>query len=601
MNHYAPRMLQRGRFKVLQARRNLLCKVAVLLVVYCVTLTLLVGDIGFQGDDWWVFSFPFWSSFPDSVYDYARESKRPVEGLYWISMFEVFRFSRMPYTLFSLLLLAGSCIAMGAGLLRAFPSRRDMAVLSVFFAFLLPPLCNLTFMIHTDNSRISNLLFWTSVLMFQQWASKARSPIRKVPHPDPLPGGEEASGFGALKNGKPIAKSYTRSWFGLWLPCACYLLAALTYENTTFLIFAVPAFVVPILIHSEYSDRSVVGLLIRLGAAIGVSFAAFVAMRFLVFSGGAVSHGSLIPSYSLVVSYFTVLAKYLWAPFTSITSDAWALGWGLLVSLTAAALLLLLGRRGGSAVEEDSVSLHEGVYIAFVGVAVLTLGVVPYLLAGYEANFGFTSQSRIYSSAAFGVAIILAAVLGATWTSKKLRLVTKCTAIALMAFMAIFFADLGGGWKDAATKRNDLCASLLKQVPGVKPGTTFLFLDLQWYPSDRAVVFQGVDGLPEFIRILYGCKDLYAYFLYPSSDLPVASDERTASVSPRGLVARGSAVRGPIPLDSLLIFRRRGSRLELLDGITDAEPQVAMKWNGVSVIRSNRDLIIGRLLGLNCE
>jgi len=539
------------------------------------TLALLVGNIGFQGDDWWVFGFPFWNSFPDSVYEYARESKRPVEGLYWISMFEVFRFSRAPYTFFSLLLLAGSCIAMGASLLKAFPNRRDMAVLSVLFAFLLPPLSNLTFMIHTDNSRISNLLFWTCVFMFQQWASKSRL------------------------------------WFRLFLPCAFYLLAALTYENTTLLIFAVPAFVWPVLGRLEERDRPTAAPMIRLVAAIGLSFAAFVCIRFLVFSGGAVGHGSLLPSYNLVTSYFSVLAAYLWVPFANFSGNVWAVGWGLLASLMAAALLLISNndeatglslqsrmacpgalKRSEDYAATPSLPVHESVYVAMLGVAVLTLGIVPYLLAGYGATFGFTSQSRIYSSAAFGVAIILAAALGAPWTSRKLRLVTRCTAIAIIVFMAVFLADLGSGWRDAAIKRNDLCASLRKQVPDVKPGTTFLFLDLQWYPSDRAVVFQGVDGLPEFVRILYGRKDLYAYFLYPLSEVPVDSaDERTAAVSPSGLVARGSAVRGPIRLDSLLVFRRRGSRLELLDGITEAENQVSMKWIGVSVIKSNRDLI----------
>ncbi len=623
-------------------RCEILCKVALLLLFSCLTLALLVGDIGFQGDDWWVFSFPFWNSFPDSVYEYAKESKRPVEGLYWISMFQIFRFSRVPYNFFSLILLAGSSLALGACLLRAFPNRRDTAVLSVFFGFLLPPVSNLTFMIHTDNSRISNLLFWTSVFSFQRWASKSRS------------------------------------WGGLFLPCVFYLLAVFTYENTTLLIFAVPAFVWPILSRLGERDRPGTAPIVRLGVAIGVVFAVFVAMRFLVFSGGAVGHGSLLPSYDLVTSYASVLAKYLWAPFSNIPSDGWAVGWGFSVAVAVAVLLLLSSRVEGAALlvpplkKEAStaihkcphpnplpegewasgfdalkniklitnrctkgisrlekspltplckrgelsgfrrlgsewalmlrqwiegafassfLSLHQGLYVAFLGVAVLVLGTVPYLLAGYGASFGFTSQSRIYSSAAFGVAIILGATLGASWRSRTLRLVTRWVAIVLMAFMAVFFADLGTGWKEAATKRDDLCASLVKQVPDVKPGTTFLFLDLQWYVSNRAVVFQGVDGLPEFVRILYGRNDLYAYFLYPLSEGMIDSDARTASVSPQGLIARGSAIRGPIPLDSLLIFRRRGSKLVLLDSIAEAQNEVAMHWNRVSVIKSNRDLI----------
>ena len=560
---------------MIQVRCNLRCMVSSLLLFYCLTLTLLVGDIGFQGDDWWIFGFPFWNPLPESVLEYAGASKRPVEGLYWISMFEVFHFARPPYSFFSLILLAGSCLAMGACLLRVFPNRRESAVLGVFFAFLLPPLSNLTFMIHTDNSRISNLLFWISVFFFLKWASKSRSRL------------------------------------GLCLPCAVYLSAALTYENTTLLILTVPAFVLPILSRVKEGDCSKTSPMVRLIVAIVAAFVVFVSMRYLVFAGGAVGHGSLLPPYNLVLSYFAVLAKYLWAPFCNLPGNGWAAGWGVLVGLSVAALLLISGNEAATAVslptferipgaleraKNPAVSLslseHHALYGALLGAAVLILGMLPYLVAGYGATLGFTSQSRIFSSAAFGAAIILGTVLGAPWSNRKLRLIARCVAIALMVVMAVFLADLGSGWREASVKRNEACRSLVEQVPNVKPGTTFLFLDLQWYLSDRAVVFQGVDGLPEFIRILYGRKDLYAYFLYPVSHDVADAQGRTASVSPRGLVARGSSVRGPIPLDSLLVLRRVGSKLVLLDRLSEDRDQVAMDWNGVSVIRSNRDLIL---------
>jgi hypothetical protein len=48
-------------------------------------------------------------------------------------------------------------------------------VLSVLFAFLLTPVSNLIYMFHTDNSRISVLLFWASVWAFQHWARDSKS------------------------------------------------------------------------------------------------------------------------------------------------------------------------------------------------------------------------------------------------------------------------------------------------------------------------------------------------------------------------------------------------------------------------------------------
>lgn len=546
---------------VITSRAIYLWAAALLLLCYCVSLASLIGDIGFQGDDWWVFAFPFWNSFPDALSEYTRESRRPVEGLYWISMFEIFRFERTPYNLLSLLLLAGSGMAMGACLLKAFPGRIVLAVSGVLFAFLLPPLSNLTYMIHTDNSRISTLFFWVSVAAFQRWASGSRS------------------------------------WPALALPVLLYTMATLTYENTTLLILVVPGFVWPVLRRQE-AGLPAGSLMARLGIAIACAFALFVALRFWVFSGGAVRHGSLVPSTVQALSYFGALMDYLLVPFANISTDAGAWAWGLVVALTSCVLLVWCDRNAGSRVPSAHPRCEEsGWYVALLGVMVLLLGVAPYLLAGYDAALGFTSQSRVFSSGAFGVAILLGLLTDVLWRGEKKRLVVKSAVAVLMAFLAVFLADLRKEWQNAAVKRNDLCASLLKQVPAVSPGTTFLFLDLQWYLDDRAVVFQGVDGLPDFVRILYHQKDLYGYFLYTRTEDFVNAEARTAVASPQGLAARGSAVRGLVPLDSLLILRRVGSTLVLVNRISRDRNEVAIDWRGIDELRSNRNLIVGRASG----
>ena len=129
------------------------------LIVCCSSLAILIGNIGFQGDDWWQFSWPYWHSFPNSIWEYAKASRRPIEGLYTVLSFEIFGLNRVLFTLSALLLSAGSCLLMGACLNRAFPGRKTLVVLAVFFGFLLTPLSNLIYMFHTDNSRLSMLLF----------------------------------------------------------------------------------------------------------------------------------------------------------------------------------------------------------------------------------------------------------------------------------------------------------------------------------------------------------------------------------------------------------------------------------------------------------
>jgi hypothetical protein len=527
------------------------------LIILCVSLAILIGNIGFQGDDWWQFSWPYWHSFPNSVWEYAKASRRPVEGLYTVLAFEAFGLNRVFYTLAALSLSAGACLLMGTCLRRAFPGRESLMVLSVLFAFLLTPVSNLIYMFHTDNSRISLLVFWASVWAFQRWAW------------------------------------YSKSWPGLTLPVLVYLLAAFTYENTTFLIFSVPLLVWPIHVRHRNNANDLTFLL-RLCSGIAVGFAFFVGVRFAVFSGGAVGHSSLVPPAGLIWSYLSNLALYCLAPFSHPSSDKMAWVWGFAVAVIAALLLVRAAKSEPSTRETVRSVEQSSLYIAMLGIGILAFGMLPYLMAGYEPSLGFTSQSRIYSSGSFGLAILLA--LAFSTSSKRLLLsAKKIVAVIMIAVMAAFLAGLRANWLEAAAKRDKLYDSLLGQVPNVVSGTTFLFLDLQSYLADRgignAVVVQGVDGMDEFIKMLYHNKNLYAYFLYPEEKIVNDTQGRKASVSPEGFVARGSAVRAPIPLDSLLILKRVGDKLVLIDKLS-LEDGAAIDWNGVSHVRSNPELVL---------
>jgi hypothetical protein len=129
----------------------------------------------------------------------------------------LFGFNKVVFHLCSLLLLAGSAALMGVCLDRDFPGRRVCVSIAVLLAFFLPPVSCLTYVLFTDNSRLSMLLFWTSVLAFQRWAQQS-SP-----------------------------------WRGLALPMGLYVASFITYETSGFLIFAVPLLVWPV--HRGCSDR----------------------------------------------------------------------------------------------------------------------------------------------------------------------------------------------------------------------------------------------------------------------------------------------------------------------------------------------------------
>ena len=516
----------------------------------------LTGDIGFQGDDWWIFGIPFWNSFPESLLIYAQESKRPIEGFYWLTLYETFGFYEPAFLAGSLILLALSCLIMTRCLLTAFPRYREWAVFSGLLAFVITPLANLVYMLHTDNSRISCLFFWISVRFFQGWAKEAEK----------------------------ISK--------LIIPVIFYCLATLTYENCALLIFSVPFMAFPVF-RQHRGSVSTVKFFVKIGLATLSGFTIFLFIRFMVFGGGAVGHKSLTPPLELAFSYLIAILQYIALPLQSIRFDAGSLLWASIYGFFA--LLFLKWGFGGiisPGLQSDEVPPWDNfIWMLLSSVSTFGLGMAPYLLAGYSPELGFTSQSRIFSSAGFGAASIICLPLAIHVGSKSLRAFIKCSLVAFIFISALSQISLRSDWIQTKIYRDNITKSLLSNVPAVHDGANFLFLDLQWYLSSNAVVFQGVDGLNEWIKIVYGNRKVNAYFLYPF-DKDQQDHEKQATITRDGISPRGSAIQGRLPLDSLILMERQADSLVTLGEMTREEQKIAAQWDGVEQIKTNKDLII---------
>jgi hypothetical protein len=491
------------------------------LVVYAVTLALITGDTGFQADDWWILSVPYWNSFPQSIWQYTVEFRRPLEGLPWLMSYPLVGFNRIFFNLVAYFLLAATALLMGACLTRAFPRRRAFVAATMLFWFFSPTVCPLLYVFHMDNIWTCTLLFWGAVLAFQVWAEK---------------GGHRR---------------------GLILPVLLYYLSTLAYDAANLLLLLVPLFVFRCRQRNRY----------------GISEPAF---WLRLCSGMAV--GFLVP--------------YLIAPFQSVPIDAWAIGAGCLIMVFAALLLFSdpwpgLQERNGSETAQGS----DAILMLLWAVGLIVLGTFPYLMAGYGASLGFHGESRVYSAASFGLAILLGCA-STIWGRRRALLVSKLVAVIALGFMAMFHVDLRRSWQEAEKINCKLWTSLTRQVPDVAPGTSFLFLDLQSYVSNRAIIFGGVNGLREFIRIFYHRRDIDAHYLYLWENGVASPKSRTATVSAKGIVARGVLPTEPIALNKLLIAERVGDRLVLLDKISAADKVAAIRWEGVTEIRSNRSLIL---------
>ncbi len=518
----------------------------------------LTGDIGFQGDDWWIFGIPYWNGFPESVLVYANESKRPIEGLYWITLYEIFGLYEPAFLAGSLILLALSCLMMSKCLLRAFPDYKQWAIMSGLLSFVITPLGNLVFMLHTDNSRISCLFFWISVWFFQSWAQQPKNNLK------------------------------------LSLPILFYCLATLTYENCSLLIFAVPLLAFPVF--KQYDDgknNSTFRFLVKLFISISVGFSLFLAIRFIVFGGGAVGHKSLTPPLELGISYMWNLAEYMIFPIKSMKCDPEALMWAFLFSFFC--LWFLKVYSSGSAEKKDSANGFSTrsniIWMTMFSFSIIVLGMAPYLLAGYTPDWGLTSQSRIYSSAGFGVAALICLPLTLSNGCSALGTAMRSGILIFAFFSAFALMSLRNDWIQAGIYRDNISRSILTKVPATRNGANFLFKDLQWYLSSNAVVFQGVDGLNEWIKILYKNRNVNAYFMYSPTNED-KDPEKETRISSNGINARGSALQGPLPLDSLILMERQGDKMAIVEKIEKREDRIYAKWEGVDAIYTNMNLIV---------
>jgi hypothetical protein len=538
------------------------------LIIYSIILTLMTGNTGFEGDDWWVFSVPYWHSFPESIWIYASEFLRPVEGIYWIGMFEIFGFNRTAFHFFSLLLLSAGSILMGLSLSKTFPGNRAFIILCVLFSFFLPMVCSLTYVVFTDNSRLCSVFFWVSVLLYQRWVSKGCA------------------------------------WTGLFLPSILYVISFLTYESCSLLIFTVPLLLIPIHNRMEYRlpDFS---FLARLATGILIAFSTAIVLRFTLLNGGAVAHNHLFPPVTLILSYLGLLPFYLAAPFSPPQNDLWSWSIGIMLAVFAAAFIYLRNQTNERALQNNSK------YIIFLGLCIFLLGMLPYQLAGYGSVipdisetfltkagvidgstkwFSFDAMSRIYSSASFGIAIIIAAVL-TLWRSPWQRKLSASVAALILGCMIAFHVGLRVDWKEAAQIRNDIVKSLITQVPNVIPNTNLIFLDLECNHK-RAAVFRGWIGLRSLISMLYHQHTVNAWYLYPYSWSPPNSRYPQSVVSPAGFWSRG--MQAPARESSLIILKRYGRDLVPLNKISESDGQAptGISWVERSSIHTNTDRII---------
>ena len=522
------------------------------LLVYAVTLVVLTGDIWFWGDDWFVFAPAYWYRPLNAYYSFAENTQRPLQGVYWITFFELFGANSILAQIGSLLIHACNAILWAAAILIAFPAQRRLASAVALFSFFMPVFAGSTYMMLMENTRLQMLFFLLSLLAYQLWVLRGR--LR---------------------------------WCALIFPIALYNIGTLTYEAGVLMILAVPPLLYPVWQRYKNTENrhSDFDFWLRVFTGMGASVLIFLIVQIGLLSSVSSRRSRWIPKPDDFLAYITQAVDSLIMPFQHLPSDAATWIIGLAVMLAAGVILL---RRASNSEDENGSHSTSTLYLFGVGLLIFVQGGIPYFLTDVAIENTFTLPNRIYSTGLFGIAILLALLT-------RFKTAGSIISAILIGVFAMAHAGARHDWQDAAKMRESLFASLIEQAPGVEPGTTFLFLDLQ-HKTGVASVVEGVNGTQDYIRILYDDTSLRSHFMYLRTDDFENTEDQEAVILSDGVVARGGWSGDPAPFDSLLIFVREGDHLLLLDTLaaddTFNDVPAAVLWDeNIRAIHSNPERI----------
>ena len=547
-----------GLLKIAKSQYYITMAFGLLFIFVGVYLVLLMDNLHFNGESYEYFRIPFYNDLFHGIIGAINRGQRIGRELIWVVFFEILGFDRRNFHLFVIFSHIISSIAFGLCVLRAFPRRPVLGVGSALVAFTLPTSTALTYYA-MNPSPVSMFFVWLSILSFQSWAKNTNSILLLV------------------------------------IGCGFYIASFTIYENGVLFIFAAPLFVIPILAgkRAEGFDGRISAPLVKLGVAVSLAFLFVLGLRYVLQFGDVASTVRGVPSVERVVGSIRTLGEYVFTAAWDVPLDRPALVMGIIFWVSGGGLLLRLANRSDREASATATPPDKGWYIALLGITLFALGITPYFLAGNAAQeITWGSNARIFSSAGYGLAVLLALVPAAVdrpIPSKLLRV----ALVGIAALWVAFWFGLRQDWEAAAAAHCQLWQGFLEQVPRVSGDTTFLFADLR-HRIGVAPVFGGTDSLMVLMQMIFltpemrGREQIYAYHM--ETVLEAGGNERAyAVVSREGVTTRTSKYHTdkPFPLDSIILVARTGNKLAIVDKITSASHGYAVSWRGVAELRTN--------------
>lgn len=516
------------------------------LIVYSFWLVNYAGFLGFVGDGWQIIGLSWNKTFAQALASITNDF-RPVEAIFWIFEFKMLGLNSQWSHFVSLFLLCIGSYFFGLFIYRFVTHDKWIVCTAVLVSFFYPATMRLTFILATDNSRLSAIFFWLAMLVSGSvW-------------------------LGASKPG-------FRQLLCLLVSGVLFLFSFLTYENFIFVLFLLPI----ITLFSVTDHLQVKNFLKCTGFCLFI-FILFLIIRSQLLGGGAVKATSMSSLLHYLAGVTELLTYNTAIAFRNMTHVKYLESFyvGLLILLLSFILFCRL-----SDLKANRRSLLASWAIAVAGVL---LSVLPYVLAGYRGSLAPLSNGRIFSSFSYALAISIVYLLKPLSRHKGFSIVKGMMVLLIIGWVADHVSRIDD-WQQAARLQGRLYRSLVKQIPEVGKDTSLLLIDFQQYLDEKAVVYEGVRGSLLIPGVIYGDYTIKGYLAYSKEQFQGRAEIATI-VSSLGITPRDSAL---LDASRILLIQQENMEVRLLDQVTSVDDYNFIWKDGKTVVTSNKELLQGR-------
>ncbi|MEO0563729.1 MAG: hypothetical protein AAF125_16605, partial [Chloroflexota bacterium] len=407
------------------------------LLVFSSLLTLVIlQNKGFNTDGWVNISFPMWYEIPRAFTESSINQRRPVAGVYYALMLKAFDYdNNLTYFAAHTLLISAHTL-MALALYVSFPKRPIMILSGVLVSFFWPDLLQLSAQLSADNLRLANVFYWIGVLLYQY----------------------------DMREHRPLNFSL--------LPPLFFLAALLCYESVAALPVLTAALLLPLYLRRYQPFRlgHFLGTFVQLVVSHLLAFAAFTYVRGVYNISSHWDRTDANPARMIFDSTILFLRDLHSRVLLPIHwNDPLALLMGIWLIVGLGGVFYWLHRRN---VTDGKLDVTDA-YIALVALAAWVAGMLPFAVYNFPASPG----SRLYTTAIYGMALLVGLGVSLLWRRPWLRPV----GIGLV----VLWAGIGGAnhvnlrhYMEAEhLTQTELFENWYRLAPALADDTTILFVD----------------------------------------------------------------------------------------------------------------------------